>query len=103
MFVVVRKGVYDQGVVAIEDNIGDAFDKAEHFAKKESDVYHSFEIRVKGGEVHSSHGGDCDGEPSEGYDRTLYTFGTWDHRTRKSTGDRIWRNMRDEMAVWDNG
>lgn len=90
MFVVVRRGVYDRGVVAVEDRIAEAFVQAEYWAGEESDLYHSFEIRSKG-----EHGE---------YDEVLYSYATWNPRTREDAKGRVWHKIADEYRgwVWDN-
>ena len=45
LFVVVRMGVYDQGVVAVTGGLNGAKSAAENAAKGEHDLYHDFEIR----------------------------------------------------------
>lgn len=48
LLVVVRTGVYDQGVVGIANNIEDASAIAEAAAKRENDNYHDFHVRGPG-------------------------------------------------------
>ena len=50
-YVVVRRGVYDQGVVAIKTGMAEAKAAAEKAASEEHDLYHDFEVRQqeKGG------------------------------------------------------
>ena len=83
-FVVVRTGVFDQGVCAIEDDITDAFDSAEYYASKEHDTYHEFEIRT----IQSN------GE----YTKVLYKLGTFNPITRTHGRTRLWFNMQSEAA-----
>ncbi len=45
MYVVVRRGVYDQGVIDVCSTIPEAKKAAEAAAAKEHDLYHEFEIR----------------------------------------------------------
>ncbi len=47
MFVVVRMGIYDQGVVGVHTDLDKAKRIAELAAAKERDAYHDFEIRVR--------------------------------------------------------
>lgn len=48
MFIVVRHGVYDQGVVAVESDLCSAKQAAEKAATAEDDNYHDFDIRTLG-------------------------------------------------------
>jgi hypothetical protein len=63
--IVVRKGVYDHGVVAVVNSLEEAKQAAETWAAKENDAYHDFVVRTV----------DSDGE----YDKDVATFCTSFH------------------------
>ena len=90
-FVVVRTGVFDQGVCAVEDDITDAFDSAEYYASKERDTYHEFEIRTIGND-------NTDLDRDEEYAKVLYKLGTFNPITRTHGRTRLWFNMQSEAA-----
>lgn len=47
MYIVVRTGVYDQGVVAVTRFMFEAKCAAERAAEDEEDTYHDFEVRQR--------------------------------------------------------
>ena len=47
VYIVVRRGVHDQGTVAVCDGLAAAKTAAEFFAEKEHDLYHDFELRTQ--------------------------------------------------------
>lgn len=49
-YVVIRTGVYDQGVVEVSSDLDVAKRSAEKAASQESDLYHDFEIRMQDGD-----------------------------------------------------
>jgi len=46
-YVIVRTGIYDQGVAGMADSLEEARTITEDLAQQEKDLYHKFEIREK--------------------------------------------------------
>lgn len=67
LFVIVRTGVYDQGVVGVSTDLQEAKRIAEKYAAEERDTYHDFEIR-------RSTGGEFDVEVGKLSSETRWTF-----------------------------
>lgn len=76
-YVVVRSGVYDQGVVGVTSVLTIAKGIAEKAAADEVDTYHDFDIRTQEG---------FSGE----YNKSVMSFTSPDARDYQATKPRVW-------------